>query len=147
MVLHRYMELHLQLLMHTNNEGRTHQLRHTHQQQDTRDCPEDPCNKAKGHPRSIMDPTTLHLHRSNREGTEDQQQHLEVHEHHQGTDNSMVDSLYFQPATTLGLEPMDKQQQTTRDQHLHNINNMMEGEGGIRALGTESSSIIMGRDD
>ena len=59
----------------------------------------------------------------------------------------MADSLYFQPATTLALGLTGNQQQTTRDQLLLNINSTMEGEGGIRALGTGSSSIIMGRDD
>jgi hypothetical protein len=42
---------------------------------------------------------------------------------------------------------MDSQYRTMRDRLLHNINNTMEGEGGIRVLGTESFSIIMGHDD
>jgi hypothetical protein len=60
---------------------------------------------------------------------------------------NMADNLYSQPITTLDSDPTDKRYQTTRDQLLRNINNMMEGGDETRALDTESSSITTGHDD
>jgi hypothetical protein len=62
-------------------------------------------------------------------------------------DRSMADSLYFQPTTTPDSGLTGRQYRTMRGRLLHNINNTMEGEGGIKVSGTASFSIIMGHDD